>query len=317
MTQEELAKTMGKSQSAVANKIRLLSLPDDIQDSVLKERISERHARALLTVPDAAVQKELMENVIASKMSVRALEEEILKRYPKDKAETPVNLDINAGSGGYLNDTPLVPTAGIVEEESSNYGKVVIAPPKEDAEDEEKEEENNEEEAPMGKFINYGEIGKDEDTSVGFNGETIPESSTNVDVNDIRSNAVDIKPPTSSGSGAALDNMLNISNPAPVKMSIEERKQKEDYFSLPDLQSIKLDDSSMVPSESKPVEPAISLSNNQVLPSIIQNEELTIEDAVKKIKETIEELESHGVQVSADEMNFPKSYQIIIKIEKE
>ena len=37
----ELAKTMGKSQSAVANKIRLLSLPDDIQDALLKEKISE------------------------------------------------------------------------------------------------------------------------------------------------------------------------------------------------------------------------------------------------------------------------------------
>ena len=40
MTQEELSKTMGKSQSAVANKIRLLNLPDEIQDAVLKERKS-------------------------------------------------------------------------------------------------------------------------------------------------------------------------------------------------------------------------------------------------------------------------------------
>ena len=45
MTQEELAKTMGKSQSAVANKIRLLSLTDEVQDALLKEQISERHAR--------------------------------------------------------------------------------------------------------------------------------------------------------------------------------------------------------------------------------------------------------------------------------
>ena len=59
MTQDELAKTMGKSQSAVANKIRLLSLPDEIQDAVLKEKISERHARALLQVPEAKKQKEL------------------------------------------------------------------------------------------------------------------------------------------------------------------------------------------------------------------------------------------------------------------
>ena len=47
MTQETLAKTMGKSQSAVANKLRLLALPDEIQRALLKENISERHARTL------------------------------------------------------------------------------------------------------------------------------------------------------------------------------------------------------------------------------------------------------------------------------
>ena len=53
MTQEELAKTMGKSQSAVANKIRLLSLPDEIQDALLKEKISERQGRCfMLQHPD-------------------------------------------------------------------------------------------------------------------------------------------------------------------------------------------------------------------------------------------------------------------------
>jgi len=53
MTQEELAKTMGKSQSAVANKLRLLNLSEEVQDAILKEQISERHARALLNVPDS------------------------------------------------------------------------------------------------------------------------------------------------------------------------------------------------------------------------------------------------------------------------
>ena len=75
MTQEDLAKTMGKSQSAVANKIRLLSLPDEVQESLLKEQISERHARALLNVSDLKVQKELLKKVINEKISVRMLEE--------------------------------------------------------------------------------------------------------------------------------------------------------------------------------------------------------------------------------------------------
>ena len=87
MTQEELAKTMGKSQSAVANKLRLLSLSDDVQDALLKEKISERHARALLAVDNQEKQKQLLNKIIANKMTVRELEEEINPK-PKGKIAT-------------------------------------------------------------------------------------------------------------------------------------------------------------------------------------------------------------------------------------
>lgn len=87
MTQEELAKTMGKSQSAVANKLRLLSLSDDVQDALLKEKISERHARALLAIDNQEKQKQLLNKIIANKMTVRELEEEINPK-PKEKIAT-------------------------------------------------------------------------------------------------------------------------------------------------------------------------------------------------------------------------------------
>lgn len=50
LTQEEVAKRVGKSQSAVANKIRLLNLPQEVQDAVVGRELSERHARALLSL---------------------------------------------------------------------------------------------------------------------------------------------------------------------------------------------------------------------------------------------------------------------------
>ena len=87
MTQEELAKTMGKSQSAVANKLRLLSLSDDVQDALLKEKISERHARALLAVDNQEKQKQLLNKIIANKMTVRELEE-VINPKPKEKIAT-------------------------------------------------------------------------------------------------------------------------------------------------------------------------------------------------------------------------------------
>ena len=122
MTQEDLAKTMGKSQSAIANKIRLLSLPDEIQSALLKEEISERHARTLLNLPNAEKQKEMLQRVINEKMSVRALENEI-------KMMQPVETRNEIASSDFVNSNPLMPTAELPKD-TSDYGKVTIAPPK-------------------------------------------------------------------------------------------------------------------------------------------------------------------------------------------
>ena len=76
MTQEQLAKTMGKSQSAVSNKLRLLTLPDEVQEALLNNKISERHARSLLNAPKAA-QVGLLKEIIDNKMTVRELDSKI------------------------------------------------------------------------------------------------------------------------------------------------------------------------------------------------------------------------------------------------
>ena len=77
MTQEELAKTMGKSQSAVSNKLRLLTLPEEVQDALLHEEISERHARSLLNLNNPRQQVELLRKIISARMTVRDLDKEI------------------------------------------------------------------------------------------------------------------------------------------------------------------------------------------------------------------------------------------------
>ena len=79
ITQEELAKTMGKSQSAISNKLRLLTLPEEVQEALLNSEISERHARSLLTVQDIEKQKSLLQEVIKNKIPVRILDEMIMK----------------------------------------------------------------------------------------------------------------------------------------------------------------------------------------------------------------------------------------------
>ena len=116
MTQEELAKTMGKSQSSVANKIRLLSLPEEIQEALLKDQISERHARALLNVSDKAQQKELLNEVITKKISVRNLEEMIkgMKNDNQLNNNEPLLVPNNSEqiNPNFVASSPLMPNFG-------------------------------------------------------------------------------------------------------------------------------------------------------------------------------------------------------------
>jgi ParB family chromosome partitioning protein len=73
-TQEVLAQSLGVSRAAVSNSIRLLELPEDIQDSVVRGRITMGHAKVLLSVSDPGEQRELFEKVAEDKLSVRELE---------------------------------------------------------------------------------------------------------------------------------------------------------------------------------------------------------------------------------------------------
>ena len=78
-TQQQLAEKVGKSQSYIANKIRLLKLSDEVQDALLDNKISERHARSLLRVDSLKKQNELLEKIINERLTVRRTDEEIDK----------------------------------------------------------------------------------------------------------------------------------------------------------------------------------------------------------------------------------------------
>ena len=79
MTQEDLAKTMGKSQPMVANKLRLLALPEEVQDALIKNQISERHARSLLNIKYKPTQLMLLDRIKKERLTVRELDAEIKK----------------------------------------------------------------------------------------------------------------------------------------------------------------------------------------------------------------------------------------------
>ena len=79
LTQEQLASKMGVSQSAIANKLRLLNLDEEVQEALLNEKISERHARALLSLENKEDQKKWLKRIINERLTVRQLDMELKK----------------------------------------------------------------------------------------------------------------------------------------------------------------------------------------------------------------------------------------------
>jgi len=75
LTQEELAQRLGISQASVANKIRLLKLPQEIREIISREMLSERHSRALLRLESPEQQFEVAERIIQEGLSVKQTEE--------------------------------------------------------------------------------------------------------------------------------------------------------------------------------------------------------------------------------------------------
>src|SRR6202035_2611947 len=74
-THDELARKIGRSRPHISNTIRLLNLPAAVQKRVAAGVLSAGHARALLSVPDAATQEHLAHRIVAEGLSVRAVEE--------------------------------------------------------------------------------------------------------------------------------------------------------------------------------------------------------------------------------------------------
>jgi len=97
LSQEEVARRLGKSQSAIANKLRLLKLPGDVLDGLLEAELSERHGRALLRLPTAEAQRAALGFIIENALTVAATDiyiDSILSGAtplspPREEAEKP------------------------------------------------------------------------------------------------------------------------------------------------------------------------------------------------------------------------------------
>lgn len=139
ITQEALAQRLGKSQSAVANKLRLLKLPEAAQQALLTRSITERHARALLPVKDLELQQQLLEQLLEEGLNVKELEERIRSltedppKKPK-KRRKAVSRDMRIAMNTIKESLSMVKKSGIKldteEEEHEDYYQITVKIPK-------------------------------------------------------------------------------------------------------------------------------------------------------------------------------------------
>ncbi len=126
MTQEELGRNMGKSQASIANKMRLLSLPDEVQEALLRDQISERHARSLLNLDNSEEQIATLHRIINNRMTVRELDHEI--KVLKGIVEEPQVEEVKPidNNHQFTQQSPIPEFQPVVEEPQSGSQPVVI-----------------------------------------------------------------------------------------------------------------------------------------------------------------------------------------------
>ena len=98
LTQDELASRMGKTQGAISNKLRLLNLSQDVQDALLNNQISERHARSLLKLENEDEQLEILNKIINQRLNVRDTDN-LIDSYINGEDIVPVTAPKGFGLG--------------------------------------------------------------------------------------------------------------------------------------------------------------------------------------------------------------------------
>lgn len=126
LTQDEVADKIGKSRPAVANTLRLLSLPEQIITLVEQNKLSAGHARTLLGIESAAKQKEIAVAIIEKGLTVRDVEN-IIKNLNKPKQEVQTkpkekSLEIK----DFENKIKRILSTSVVVKGNDNKGKIVI-----------------------------------------------------------------------------------------------------------------------------------------------------------------------------------------------
>ena len=282
LTQDELAKKIGVSQSTIANKLRLLNLTSEAQDALMNDKISERHARSLLSVSDPEKQKALLNKVISERLTVRQLDDEI-KKESNPVSERTLNhvpsYDELGDVGTPVEESPVTNESENIFNSSNN--RFNFEPAKEDkpetlnlmAEepvDESKEEKVQEEVQPSPGFNLFN-----------FSNNTPEYPSLEDEVTNMNMEPMDRLEEFNPFSSSTISKDVPLES---LDVPLEEVKKEEE----------------------KPVEPL----KKKILENNLDSVKEAYNDFVNELKEA-------GYNVSSEDFDFEDLYQMIIKIEKQ
>jgi len=293
MTQEQLAEKMGVSQSSIANKLRLLNLAPEVQDALLGEKISERHARSLLSLPKEE-QTEWLKKILSKRLTVRQLDLEIKKAK---------------GDSG-KDEIPLVPSSPDIKTIMNNATDINVVQPINDMSKiiEPKEEiiEEQKKEIPN-KFFNFLE---DEAANMNMGMAFAAPSETNLEVKKDASIEV-------------LDDLDLFANLIPKEENAES-KSDDDTF-MPFFFEEKKEESNdanniieEVKEEAKedifdPMDAVIKLDPNY--DKIVEEAKgLDLKTAINEVRELVNSLQQKGFDINLEEVDITGNYQMTINI---
>lgn len=312
ITQDALASKLGKTQSTVANKLRLLNLDDDVQEALLNEKISERHARSLLKLQNKQEQKQLLNKIINERLTVRRADEEIEKIL----------------HGGNMNETinnETIEQPVITEEEPKEFKFINVPNIEEEKIEEPIETENKieEDEIRPGKFFN---ILEDE--------EKQPEKQEQIfDFNKMFMNPIDEPTPMNNNNALLeeineIENSINNSNTI-TPINSEPKEEKEEPIKV---EQPKIDDDDDLDfieefEDEEPVQNENQQSvetNNETIEAANEEKQIVIpetritnlKDVIALIRDCSKKIENAGFMIDTEELDLEDMYQVIFKINK-
>lgn len=285
LTQEQLAKKMGLSQPAIANKLRLLSLDEEVQQALLNGKISERHARSLLSIESKEKQRYWLNRIINERLTVRQLDVEIKKE------QNPAPED------------PLISITPNIENIKNNSQDITnnrfFNDPQAPTTNEPSSQPSSSEPKSQNKFFNFLE---DEPVNL----------STTTSSNDSIFNTTPPTMQTPANSMPTIDDnkFFNFdlpATPAPTTPIVEEPV-------VPQTPSVSQNDSELE-TLFDPMD-QVELLDPDYEEKQKEAVGLDLKSAINQTRDTIENLKEKGFNIDVEEIDLDDKYQIVIKIEK-